>query len=341
MSSTSDSVLLSSSSSGSMQSRENVGRHLEDGSVSPMAVVGRILMETITEVREDPPDEIAESSWPAKAGYDWVAADVRNQSSLFRWSMLLNSWLNCTPVITRDMDRVGRTCRPFVFFVNRCICSRLPLHFYTFTIRSPDNRQHGYPCLTGNPWRYKDMSTDELSAADREVLEVLMKFTDKLPTKGLVRVYNSIHPIIDIEGHMTQVGKKNLTLFQALGKEKAVKAKAAGNTEVPNLQELLVEVHVHSDTKRKAELPTRPGRGKDVKKVRAALLGQGLSSGAKGPEAGLIELPETTVRKDIEINMTETLINSIGSMESDHLVRTMVEFSSKALILGRQVGSLY
>ena len=88
-----------------MQSRENVGRHLEDGSVSPMAVVGRILMETITEVREDPPDEIAESSWPAKAGYDWVAADVRNQSSLFRWSMLLNSWLNCTPVITRDMDR--------------------------------------------------------------------------------------------------------------------------------------------------------------------------------------------------------------------------------------------
>ena len=54
--------------------------------------------------------------------------------------------------------------------------------------------------LTGNPWRYKDMSTDELSAADREVLEVLMKFTDKLPTKGLVRVYNSIHPIIDIEG---------------------------------------------------------------------------------------------------------------------------------------------
>jgi len=53
---------------------------------------------------------------------------------------------------------------------------------------------------TGNPSRYKDMSIDELSAADREVVEMLMKFTDKLPTKGLVRVYNSIHPIIDIEG---------------------------------------------------------------------------------------------------------------------------------------------
>ena len=39
---------------------------------------------------------------------------------------------------------------------------------------------------TGSPSRYKDMSTDELSAPDREVVEVLMKFTDKLPTKGLV-----------------------------------------------------------------------------------------------------------------------------------------------------------
>jgi len=44
------------------------------------------------------------------------------------------------------------------------------------------------------------MNTDELSAADREVVEVLMKFTDRLPTKGLVRVYNSVHLIIDIEG---------------------------------------------------------------------------------------------------------------------------------------------
>jgi len=38
-----------------------------------MVVVGRIPMETITEVREDPPKEIVESSWSAKAGYDWVA----------------------------------------------------------------------------------------------------------------------------------------------------------------------------------------------------------------------------------------------------------------------------
>jgi len=72
---------------------------------------------------------------------------------------------------------------------------------------------------------------------------------------------------------MAQAGKKNFTLFQALRKEKAVKAKATGNIEVPNLQESLVEMHVHGGTKRKVELPTRPGKGKDVKKVRVALLG--------------------------------------------------------------------
>jgi len=52
----------------------------------------------------------------------------------------------------------------------------------------------------GTPSRYKDMGTNELLAGDKEVVETLMKFVDKLPTKGLVRVYNSVHPIIDIEG---------------------------------------------------------------------------------------------------------------------------------------------
>jgi len=66
MSSSSDIVSLSSLSSGSMQSRGSVGRHLEEESTSPVAVVGRIPMVTITEVREDPPEEIAKSSWPAK-----------------------------------------------------------------------------------------------------------------------------------------------------------------------------------------------------------------------------------------------------------------------------------
>ena len=61
-------------------------------------------MEVVREVREDPPEELEESNWPAKGGYAWVASDVRDQSSLFRWSRLLNSWLNCTPVISRGVS---------------------------------------------------------------------------------------------------------------------------------------------------------------------------------------------------------------------------------------------
>jgi len=127
----------------------------------------------------------------------------------------------------------------------------------------------------------------------------------------------------------------------------AAKAKAAGKVDIPNLQESVVEVHVHGGTKRKAELPPRTDKGKDVKKVRAVLLGAwsasgaGSASGEKGPEFGLIELPKISMRKDITINLPNTIINSIDGMEADHIVRTMVEFGSKALILSRRVGSLY
>jgi len=91
MSSSSDSVSLSSSRSESMKSGRSIGRHVEQESTSLAAVVGRILMETVTVVREDLPEEITESNWLAKADYEWIVADVRNQSSLFRWSRLLNS----------------------------------------------------------------------------------------------------------------------------------------------------------------------------------------------------------------------------------------------------------
>ena len=144
---------------------------------------------------------------------------------------------------------------------------------------------------------------------------------------------------------MAQSGKKNLALFQSLRKEMAAKAKEAGKADVPNLQESVVEVHVHGGTKRRAELPPRPGKGKDVKKIRAVILrsasGAGSASGEKLPKAGLIELPEISVRKDISINLPNTIVNSIDNMEVDHIVRTMVEFGSKALVLGRRVGSLY
>ncbi|QCD78885.1 hypothetical protein DEO72_LG1g2521 [Vigna unguiculata] len=379
--------------------RDVTGRRFEEESTSLVAMVGRIPMETVTKVRKDPLEEITESNWPAKAGYDWVVADVHNQSSLFQCSRLLNSWLNCTPVIAKGVHRgivslervsaIERVCHgqegaaKKFFYMYMCHFSqlhvRLPLDDFTMGLplvsqpsiskldRFSQSFKHfkdGYFKVVvkegdkshflnaygstkfpfswmGSPSRYKDMGTDELSATDREVVEVLMKFTEKLPTEGLVRLHNLVHLIIDIEGHMAQAGKKNLTLFQTMRKEKAVKAKAIGKTEVPNLQESLVEVHVHGGTKRKAELPARPGKGEDVKKVRASLLGQGSLSGAKGPEAGLIELPKTAVRKDITINLQKIVINSIDNMESDHLVRTMVEFGSKALILSRRVGSLY
>ncbi|QCD79686.1 hypothetical protein DEO72_LG1g3333 [Vigna unguiculata] len=174
------------------------------------------------------------------------------------------------------------------------------------------------------------MKIEKLSVADKEVVETLMKFNDRLPTKGLVRVYNLVHPVVDIEGHMAQLGKKNLKLFQTLRKEKVAKAKAVGSTEVPNLQESLAEVNIHGGTKRKAELPTRYDGGKDLKKLRVALLGSGSSSGAMKPEVGLIELPETIIRKDIKINLSER----------NAMVKVVVEFSSKALILGRRVGSM-
>ena len=92
------------SSSESIESGRSTGRQVEEESISFGGMVGRIPMETVKEVREDPPEELAESNWSAKGGYEWVAADVRNQSSLFPWSRLLNSWLNCTPVIAKGVS---------------------------------------------------------------------------------------------------------------------------------------------------------------------------------------------------------------------------------------------
>ena len=51
-----------------------------------------------------------------------------------------------------------------------------------------------------NPCRYKGMKKRELFAEDRQVVEVLEPFSDKLPTKGLVRLLLSVHPLVDLEG---------------------------------------------------------------------------------------------------------------------------------------------
>jgi len=44
------------------------------------------------------------------------------------------------------------------------------------------------------------MKKGELSANDIEVVEVLGRFNNKLPTKDLVRIYLSVHPLVDLEG---------------------------------------------------------------------------------------------------------------------------------------------
>ncbi|QCE10200.1 hypothetical protein DEO72_LG10g1426 [Vigna unguiculata] len=102
--SSSDSVSLSTSSSESMGSERSRGRQVDEEGTRSGCMVSGIPMETVREVREDPPEELVESDWPAKGGYGWVAGDVRNQSSLFRWSRLLNSWLNYTSVISKGVS---------------------------------------------------------------------------------------------------------------------------------------------------------------------------------------------------------------------------------------------
>ena len=236
-------------------------------------MVSGIPVEMVREVREDPPEELEESNWPAKGGYGWAAADVRDQSSLFRWSCLLNSWLNYTPVISKgvsgdivSLERVSaidQVCHgqervsaidswaylqafhilcqslyleptPYAFLyvydtrprrpatwlslISRPSISRLDAfsqsfkHFkdgYFKVVVKEGGKAHFLNAdgstkfsfsWTNNPSRYKDMGMEELSAGDKEVMEMLLKFVDKLPTKSLVRVYNLVHPIIDIEG---------------------------------------------------------------------------------------------------------------------------------------------
>ncbi|QCD78684.1 hypothetical protein DEO72_LG1g2320 [Vigna unguiculata] len=347
MSSVSGSVSSSSMGSGSEHTREGVSSRSGSGASGQLAGEGRIRIEVTTETREDPPEEIVESSLSARAGYRWVA------EMLFRWSRLLKSWLNCIPIFERGVQRDIVALER----VNAIDCpSPQPfLYFYDTRTKSPTTwlsliSRPGISKLEAFTQSFKhfkdgffkvDMKREKLALADREVVETLMKFNDKMPTKGLVRVYYSIHPIVDIEGHMAQLGKKNLNLFQALRKEKTAKVKSAGNTEVPNLQNPLVEVHLHGDSKRKAEVPAKQGGGKDVRSVRVDLLGPGSSSGVNKHEAGLIELPETIVRFDIDINLSESLVNSIDNMELNAMVKEMLEFSNTALILGRGVGSLY
>jgi len=152
--SSSDSISLSTSSSKSTGSERSRGRQVDEEGTSCGGMVSGIPMETVREVREDPLEELTESDWPAKGSYGWAVADVRNQSSLFRWSRLLNSWLNCTPVISNgvswdivSLERVSaidRVCHgqegatEKLFYMYMCHFSqlhvRLPLDGFTMGV---------------------------------------------------------------------------------------------------------------------------------------------------------------------------------------------------------------
>jgi len=118
MSSSSDRVSLSDS--GSERSRDNGSSRGDNIDREEMGSIGRIPMERVVEVKEDPPEELAESNWPAKTRHEWVAADVRTQYSLFSWSCLLRSWLNCTPIFEKGAQR--DIVAPERVTVVECVC---------------------------------------------------------------------------------------------------------------------------------------------------------------------------------------------------------------------------
>jgi len=51
-------------------------------------------------------------------------------------------------------------------------------------------------------------------------------------------------------------------------------------------------------------------------------------------------LPETTMCRDIEIHLLELVVSLIDNMERNAMIKTMLEFNSKALIPCCRVGSL-
>jgi len=61
-------------------------------------------IEVEREVHEDPANEHAESLWPRRGGYEWVAEGVRSCSSKYRWSRLLRSWMNSIYLFERGAN---------------------------------------------------------------------------------------------------------------------------------------------------------------------------------------------------------------------------------------------
>jgi len=77
-----------------------------------------------------------------------------------------------------------------------------------------------------------------------------------------------------------------------------------------------------------------------MKKIRIELLGPNSSSGSKRVEVRLLERSETSVRRDIEINLNKEVMKSLDNMEPNVVIRVLVEFSGKMLMFSCRVGGL-
>jgi len=71
MSSSASISLSTSSSSESTESERSRRRQFDEEGTSSGGMTSGIPMETVKEVREDSPEELVESNWPAKGGYGW------------------------------------------------------------------------------------------------------------------------------------------------------------------------------------------------------------------------------------------------------------------------------
>jgi len=155
MSSISDSYSLSSPSSGSDRSGEDGSSQSTSSERGQLGGEGTNPMESTTEVREDPPEDLAESNWPVKAGYEWVVGDMQTQYSLFWWSLLLRSWLNCIPIFDCvSHDQEGDTEE--FFYVYMCHFSQLyiRLPFDDFTMGVLRLQNVALTQLHPNSWAY-------------------------------------------------------------------------------------------------------------------------------------------------------------------------------------------
>ncbi|QCD99808.1 hypothetical protein DEO72_LG7g1094 [Vigna unguiculata] len=112
MSNDSDSMPSSGSGSGSGRSRDEDSGHLASERGIPI--------EVTLQTRMDSTEKVAENELPAKARFEWVAANVWTQYSLFKWSQILNALLNCVLVLERGT-------RPKLVLLERvsvvkCVC---------------------------------------------------------------------------------------------------------------------------------------------------------------------------------------------------------------------------